>query len=274
LTDNSAGSGGGAEGATLNNCLLTGNSAFIGGGAYGCTLNNCTLTGNSSAYEGGGTTGGTLNNCIVYFNTPANYYSITLNFCCTTPLPSNGAGNITNAPLVVDLAEGNLRLQTNSPCINAGRNVYATGSTDLDGNPRISGGTVDIGAYEFQNPASAISYAWLQQFGLATDGSADFADPDGDAMNDWQEWRCGTDPTDPFSLLKMLALSNSGSGVVVSWRSVSGMRYCLQRSSNLAASSAFSTLQTNIIGQAGATTYTDTDALGNGPFYYRVGVQY
>ena len=46
----------------------------------------------------------------------------------------------------------NLRLQPNSPCINAGDNSYVTGATDLDGNPRISGGTVDIGAYEYQWP--------------------------------------------------------------------------------------------------------------------------
>ena len=126
----------------------------------------------------------------------ANYdSSSTLNYCCTTPLPTIGVGNITNAPLFVDSANGNLRLQSNSPCINAGNNAYVTTTTDLDGRPRIVGGRVDIGAYEFQPGVSGAFIGWLQQYGLPTDGSADYADPDHDGMNNWQEWVCGTDPT-------------------------------------------------------------------------------
>src|SRR6185503_18260603 len=98
------------------------------------------------------------NNCIVYLNTAgagANYDSSSiLNYSCTTPLPTNGIGNITNAPLFMDLASGNLRLQSNSPCINAGLNALALAGPDLDGNPRMADGAVDIGAYEFQSPTS------------------------------------------------------------------------------------------------------------------------
>jgi hypothetical protein len=70
---------------------------------------------------------------------------------------------------------GDLRLKTGSPAINAGDNNVANPAlpaTDLDGKPRILGGTVDMGAYEFgqadatpptasptQTPA-ATSYGW------------------------------------------------------------------------------------------------------------------
>jgi hypothetical protein len=155
LTRNSAEAGGGAYSGTLNNCTLTSNSGYYGGGGccYG-TLNDCTLTGNS-AEAGGGAYSGTLNNCILYYNsasTRPNYdeYS-TLNYCCTTPLPGSGPGNIAAEPLFVDRVNGNLRLQANSPCINAGANSYVSGTTDLAGRPRIAGGTVDMGAFEFQS---------------------------------------------------------------------------------------------------------------------------
>ncbi|MBN2506366.1 MAG: right-handed parallel beta-helix repeat-containing protein [Verrucomicrobia bacterium] len=299
LTGNTASEwGGGAWNGTLNNCVLTGNSASLwGGGALGdfghILLNNCTLTSNS-ANSGGGVEVGDygeawLNNCIIYHNTAgeganySRYFWGAFDYCCTTPLPvaepEQGAfvGNITNAPLFVDEAGGNLRLQSNSPCINGGNNAYAPGTVDMDGQSRIVSGTVDVGAYEFQGPGSMISYAWLQHYGLPTDGSADATDPDADRHNTWQEWRCLTDPTNALSVLHLLSASHDGipqGGMILTWESVAGVNYFLESSTNLGATPCFTPLATNLLGQPGTTTYTDTNAVGVGPFFYRVGAEH
>ena len=49
----------------------------------------------------------------------------------------------------------NWQLQSSSPCINAGDTnelLSILPATDLGGNPRISGSTIDIGGYEYQAP--------------------------------------------------------------------------------------------------------------------------
>ena len=303
-------SGGGMSYCVANDCTISGNSSYNGGGAYWSTLNRCIVSNNYAAHEGGGMyigdannclfTGNSageysgpglnvnfnnctivynadgpgvcwLNNCIVYNNTAWNSDSYsTFNNCCTIPLPTGGTGNFTNDPVFVNAAGGNFRLQTNSPCINSGSNVSAPVGTDLDDNPRITGGTVDVGAYEYQTPTSLLSYAWLQQYGLPADGSADYLDSDGDGMNNWQEWQAGTDPTNAVSLLTMTSVSNTVAGAMVTWQSVGGVTYYLQRSTDLAA---FTSIQSNIVGQAGATSYTDTSATNGGPNFYRIGVQ-
>src|SRR5262249_40259527 len=156
--------GGGTFDVALKNCVVAWNSSdYEGGGTAFGSLDNCTLTGNSSATTGGGTWLGTLNNCIVYYNTASNSPNCAgslLHYSCTTPPLTNGIGNFDAPPLFVDSAAGNFRPQSSSPCINAGNNAYVDLSDDLDGNPRIAGGTVDVGAYEFQSPSSRLSYAW------------------------------------------------------------------------------------------------------------------
>jgi hypothetical protein len=267
---------GGASKYYLNHCLVIGNQ---GSGATSCRLFNCTVLSNSV-----GVTYSQVLNSIVYYNS-SNYPTSTVPYfshSCTTPLPGYSVEyhdenqNITNEPLFVDVTNGDFHLQSNSPCINSGYNgflmltnneydttnvfQFTTLTNDFDGNPRIVAGTVDIGAYEFQTPASKISYAWLLQYGLALDGSADNADPDGDRMSNWQEWRAGTLPLVKSSALVMLRPSISASGTTLNWQSQTNVTYYLQRATNLVV--PFSTIQSNIVG------FT-----GKGPFFYRVGVQ-
>ncbi|HLH55311.1 MAG TPA: immunoglobulin domain-containing protein [Verrucomicrobiae bacterium] len=281
IVNSSAPYGGGAAYCTLYNCMLSGNLVLKGDGtaALSCTLYNCTVVNNGL----GACSACTLCNCILYSNgvqsAGFNNYndSCTLNYCCTMPLPTNGVGNITNTPMFVDAANGDFHLQPNSPCINAGNNLFAFTSNDLDGNPRIIGGTVDMGAYEFQGLNSTTFYSWLQSYGLPTDGSADYADSDGDGMNNWQEWVCGTNPTNAASVLRLLSAAPTSTNVIVTWQSVPGINYTLERSTSLGvpdplATTNFSVVATNIVGRAGTTAYADTNGAGQGPFYFRVGV--
>jgi len=271
--------GAGVYNGTLNNCTIVSNSAARGGGTYSSRLNNCTISSNSATNSGGGAYSGTLNNCIVYFNTStngANYYQnqfdgvLILNYCCTVPMPTNGIGNITNDPLYLTPIASDLHLQSNSPCINAGLNAYAPAGPDLDGNSRIVGGTVDIGACEFQSPVSMISYAWLQQYGLPIATNTDSSDPDGDGMNNWQEWCCLTDPTNAASVLKLQSPVLTPPGVLVRWGSDSNHAYGVERATSLTPPVAFSLLQSNIPGLSPTTAFTDTSAPLQGAAFYRV----
>jgi hypothetical protein len=287
---------GGAAGGNYFNCLFTANSAqwagaVSGGGPPGSILNNCTVVGNSASVSGGGVQlfvgdVSSLNlratNSIIYENTApvgANYsnlgqeQNLTLDHCCTVPLPATGNGNFTNPPVFVSDGLGDYRLQPESPCINAGRNMSGASMTDLDYNFRNIGGTVDVGAYEYQTPTSVLSYAWAQQNGLSTDGSADFSDADGDGANNWQEWRADTIPTNSVSALRLVSATNSPGGAVVTWQSVATRNYWLERATNLGVASPFQTIATNIVGAASTKTYTDPTATGDGPYVYRIGVQ-
>ena len=286
FASNSASYGGGAwldYTGDLYNCTFTGNSAWTqGGGAFsrqqgGPRLFNCTLVNNSSAATGGGAYCCTLIKCIVYFNRSrfgANYdSSSTVGGCCTTPIPSGGTSNITADPLFVDLAGSNLRLQSNSPCINAGNSTYANSPNDMDGRPRIVGESIDIGAYEFQGAASGEFIGWLSQYSLPTDGTADFTDPDGDGFNNWQEWQLASNPTNAASFpLRLYTPTKAGGNLFLSWASATGHTYFIEHSANLSATPRFLPLATNLAGQPGTTSYTHTNAVGTGPRFYRIGV--
>jgi len=132
LENNTSSYGGGSYQATLRSCVVLHNTALTGGGAYGGSLFNCTVYGNLGSLIGGGTYQAAVRNSIVYYNnstfsgnwggSPADFA-----YSCTTPSPG-GAGNTTNAPLLLD----GLHLKLNSPCRGAGGAAYASGA-DLDG---------------------------------------------------------------------------------------------------------------------------------------------
>ena len=218
------------------------------------------------------------NDSIIYYNVADAGGNDTINGtftnCCSSSLLA-GSGNITNEPLFIDDFDipGNFHLQSNSPCIDAGKNTLAPGPTDLDGRPRIVGPKVDIGSYEFQGADTNDFLTWLWSYYLPTDISSDSADPDGDGMNNWQEWKAGTIPVDPSSFLHIVSLEAFPSSAQIGWASVTTRKYSIERSTNLGASLPFTTIATNIPGQSITTFFTDTNATDPGPFFYRVLVE-
>lgn len=289
IKSNTANIGGGASGGHFQNCLILNNTGFghSGGLDWPSSAINCTIVSNtclSSVGAGGVNVGGaTLYNCIIYYNTNANLAGSFQNFSGTgtslrncntisTP-PAFGGVIITNAPVFVNPAMGDFRLQSDSLCINAGANANVSETTDLWGAPRIVGGTVDIGAYEFQSPSSVLSYAWARQFGFPIDGTIDFADPDSDGMNNYGEWRADTNPTNALSIFKIVNITNETSGIKVTWNSVSSRVYFMERATNAAEAGSFQIINNFLGGSPTTRSFIDTTATNAGPYFYRVGIR-
>jgi hypothetical protein len=288
--DNAASYGGAASRGYFQSCLILGNTAHSGAGglespdsAYNSTIvsNSCAGSGGAGGVRAGGED---LQNCIIYYNTNTNPTGLFQNFlgfssqlinCNTITIPPGSSGTtITNPPLFVNSASGDFRLQSNSACINAGKNANIVDDLDLNGLPRIVSGTVDIGAYEFQSSASMLSYEWAQRYGFPTDGTADFSDGDGDGMSNYGEWRSDTVPTNVLSVLRIVGITNTTSGIRVTWNCVSSRNYYMERATNLAFGSPFQNINNFVPGGSSPTrNYVDTTATNGGPYFYRVGVQ-
>ena len=182
ISANTAWRGGGVQvqnRGSVRNCLITDNQATdLGGGIHcynGGVFENCTVCDNSAAVRGGGTycdSGGTNINMILYYNTAPegpNYYNDDAQayymFTCTTPLITGipgGSGIITSTPDFVHHILNNYRLSSSSACIDAGTNMpWMIGAHDLDNEPRIHDGIVDMGAYEYVPEPGLLLFAVL-----------------------------------------------------------------------------------------------------------------
>jgi hypothetical protein len=168
----------GSATATIDNDTFTDNTFGGGGGGHGAVLwvgPRAVATVTNSIF---------WNDPVYTATHPGNEYIVTWADSYNTGTASvsftnvkgglAGTGNINADPEFVQNADpansnfGDLHLQASSPCINVGRNasIPVGVTTDFDGNNRIIGNIVDMGAFENIAPTVYVDY-------LATAGTND-----------------------------------------------------------------------------------------------------
>lgn len=130
---------------TVSNNTISNNSSA---GIYS-TTSHANITNNIISFNAigvYGTSGPTMTDNCIYGNAKCAYYGIT---------DQTGVnGNISEDPLLVSSAYGDLHIQSGSPCIDAGDSSFVLDDqSDIDNQERIIGSKVDIGADEFDGTA-------------------------------------------------------------------------------------------------------------------------
>ncbi|HBA82573.1 MAG TPA: hypothetical protein DCZ95_00620 [Verrucomicrobia bacterium] len=281
-----SGLGGGAYQGSLSNCVVyynTGQGA--GGGVANGTVTHCTIVDNySSTWSGGGIQSCTATYSIVYSNRfgagggdADNHDQSVLSSCCTLPASGDSIGA---DPLFV-AGDKLFRLKAGSPCIDFLANSSCT--DDYSGVPRPLDGNNDgeaawdIGAHEMVHPSAdtdrdAMNDAWELAYTLDPLVNDDALDKDGDRLDNYSEFRAGTDPTNSASFLGLAGASSAGSGLAVSWSSVAGRSYRLNRCQDL-CTGEWAAVLSGIAALPPMNTVTDSTAVGSGPWTYRIEVE-
>ena len=96
--------------------------------------------------------------------------------------------------------------------------------------------------------------------------SAANADADGDGATNWEEYKAGTNPNDPESVLRLRTARGESRECVLRWPTASGKAYVIERSPSL-VTPVWTALSTNW-GTGGDIEFRDTAPLSSG--FYRV----
>ncbi|HEY3267599.1 MAG TPA: right-handed parallel beta-helix repeat-containing protein [Armatimonadota bacterium] len=152
------------------------NNTIVESGSYAVNVSGGAVTAanNIMAYGCGGVyvapaASVALNNNCIWPNGGYDYVGIAD--------PTGTRGNLRADPKLAAPPTRNIHIQPGSPCRDAGSNAAALlTSTDIDGQPRLIGGSVDIGADESDGTACSILPAIVR------------VRPDGNDSNDGSSW--------------------------------------------------------------------------------------
>lgn len=95
-------------------------------------------------------------------------------------------------------------------------------------------------------------------------------DPDGDGKTNIQEFLAGTSPIDAASALRITSIARAGANIVVTFPTVAGKTYALDRATVLASPPVWSTVLDGIAGSGQPATVSDAGAADLPRAFYRV----
>lgn len=162
------------------------------------------------------------------------------------------AGNNISLKLNPIGIRGDYHLKAASPAIGQGAGRYLNTFTnlhaDIDSEARPTGSAPDIGADEYvDSNGNGIPDYWEQLYGINMTSTSD---ADGDLFRDIDEYKAGTDPRDPESLLRIRGFERQADGAWrLQWQSVWGKRYGISRVSALDGTSYISVSTNQIADQ-------------------------
>lgn len=141
----------------IANCTIVGNKAARGGGGISCVDGSKSVIANTVLWDNSAPVGTEI--WIEYSSTTPGslvdiQYSVVEGGQASIEVETGstliwGSGMIESDPLFAELSERDFHLTFQSPCKNSGLNHPLLSDKDFEGDPRIAGGRVDIGADEY-----------------------------------------------------------------------------------------------------------------------------
>jgi hypothetical protein len=148
---------------------------------------------------------------------------------------STGSTNITGTLATVGGAISRLVVENKNAGPDTDRNLYV-GSMNHTRQLSDSGTvTTNAPVVTLSSETDGINNGWWASYGITGANRVAANDPDGDGFTNAQEYALGTSPVDASSTFKVGNIERSGNLLTISWRSIAGKKYQVQKRASLSS---------------------------------------